>query len=60
MAPVSLLIASLDCTQAGTLKAGFYQFVADRSLILSLSEFFSKVLPEWLAKVLEWLTRPGE
>jgi hypothetical protein len=60
MAPASLLIAGLNLTQAETLKAGFYQFVVDRSLVLSLSEFFSEVLPEWLAKCLEWLTRPGE
>jgi hypothetical protein len=68
MAPVSLLIASLNFTQAEILKAGLIQFAVDRSPVLSLSEFFTKVLPEfftkvlheWLAKVLEWLTHPGE
>jgi hypothetical protein len=52
MAPVSLLIASFNFTQAETLKAGFIQFVVDRPLVLSLSEFFTKVLPEFFTKVL--------
>lgn len=60
MAPVSLLIASLNVTQTETFKTGFIRFVVDHSLVLSFSEFFTEVLPEWLAKVLEWFTRPGE
>jgi hypothetical protein len=58
MAPVSLLIASFNFTQAETLKAGFIQFVVDRPLVLSLSELFTKVLPGFFTNVLpEFFTK---
>jgi hypothetical protein len=62
MAPLNFLIAGLNFTRAETVGAGFYQFVADRSLVLSGAEILSEAWSEdsWLTKASEWLSRPGE
>ncbi|OGE53457.1 hypothetical protein PENARI_c007G04040 [Penicillium arizonense] len=60
MAPLNFLIAGLNFTRAETVGAGFYRFVADRSLVLSGAEILSEAWSEesWLTKASEWLSRP--
>lgn len=61
MAPTDLLIASMNFTQAETIGAGIYRFIADRSLVI----YGVESLPptgswyEWYENVLQWLSRPG-
>ncbi|KAJ6034992.1 hypothetical protein N7499_002210 [Penicillium canescens] len=60
MTPLSFLIAGLNFTRAETVGAGFYRFVADRSLVLSSAEILSEAwsVDSWLTKASEWLSRP--
>jgi hypothetical protein len=62
MAPLSFLIAGLNFMQPETVGAGFYRFVADRSLVLSGAEILSETWSEdsWLIKASEWLSRPSK
>jgi hypothetical protein len=48
--------------QPETVGAGFYRFVADRSLVLSGAEILSETWSEdsWLIKASEWLSRPSK
>jgi hypothetical protein len=62
MTPLSSLIAGMNFTRAETVGAGVYQFVAERSLVLSGAEILSEAwsVDSWLTKASEWLSRPGE
>lgn len=60
MAPLNLLIAGLNFTQAETLSGGLFRFVADRSLALYAVENFvpTPSWDAWWTGVLQWLSRP--
>lgn len=62
MAPLNLLVAGLNFTKADKVKDGIYQFIADRSLVVSSVESLSGAwsLDSRLAKAGQWLLKPGE